>query len=94
MFFDALIFLGVSEMIDITSERVVSLAEAVNLVPRRTGGKLVHATTLHAWATKGLNGIRLETINVGGHRATSAAALQRFFDRLTELDAEKTTAVA
>jgi hypothetical protein len=38
------------------------------------------------WSTKGLRGIRLETIRVGSTTCTSLEALQRFFDGLTALD--------
>lgn len=69
--------------IDITSEQVVTLAEATQHVPRRRGGKYPHFATLWRWATRGCRGVVLETIMVGGTRCTSVEALQRFFDALT-----------
>ncbi len=37
---------------------------------------------LYRWATEGLRGVHLETIQVGGTLCTSIEALQRFFERL------------
>lgn len=71
--------------IDIARERVIAFADAPREIPRRRGGKRVAVATLHRWSRKGLNGIRLETIQVAGTRCTSIEALQRFFDRLTVL---------
>ena len=70
-------------MIDISSETVLPLREAAKLLPRRRQGRPVHASTLHRWASRGIKGVRLETIRIGGVRCTSPPALQRFFDQLT-----------
>ena len=74
-------------MIDIDREELITLAEAAKLLPRRRKGRKPHVSTLHRWCTKGVHGVRLEYIYVGGTRCTSVAALQRFFDALTERDA-------
>lgn len=37
-----------------------------------------HVATLHRWRLRGVNGVRLETLKVGGRRVTSLEALQRF----------------
>ncbi len=70
-------------MIDITSERVVSLNDASKYLPRRRAGKKPHTSTLFRWAQRGVRGVRLETIQVGGTLCTSLEALQRFFNTLT-----------
>ncbi len=70
-------------MIDIQSESVVSLADAVRYVPKRRGGKKVHISTLFRWSTCGCRGQKLETIQAGATRCTSVEALQRFFNRLS-----------
>lgn len=69
--------------IDIGSERIVTLPQAAKLVPVTRNGKPPHASTIWRWAVRGLNGTKLETIQIGGLRATSAEALQRFFERLS-----------
>lgn len=50
--------------------------------PRRNGGRL-HLRTGFRWAGRGLSGVRLETVLVGGQRYTSVPALQRFFEAVT-----------
>lgn len=68
--------------IDVFTERVVTLTEATRLLPRRRAGKKPHTSTLYRWATRGLRGVQLETVQVGGSTCTSQESLQRFFDRL------------
>ena len=63
-------------------ERVLTLAEATRVLPRRHG-KTVHLATLYRWHSRGLRGVRLETIRIGGRLCTSWEALQRFFERLS-----------
>ena len=71
-------------MIDISTESVLSLNDATARLPRRRRGSRPHVATLYRWAQRGIKGIRLETIQVGGTLCTSTEALQRFFDRLSE----------
>ena len=68
-------------MIDISEEKLVSLADAAKTLPGRP-----HVSTIWRWHTRGIRGIRLETVVVGGRRFTSRESLQRF--------AEATTAAA
>lgn len=73
-------------MIDIQTEAVSSLTEVAKskCLPRRRKGKRPHVATLFRWATVGVRGVVLETIQCGGTRCTSVEALQRFFDRCTD----------
>jgi Protein of unknown function (DUF1580) len=77
-------------MIDIRREAVLSLAEAaqLTLLPRRRRGKRPHMATLYRWAQRGLRGVHLETIRVGGTLCTSVEAIQRFCDRLSQGDTD------
>lgn len=43
----------------------------------------VSLSTWFRWASPGLQGIRLETVKVGGATHTSEAAIKRFFGALT-----------
>ena len=70
-------------MINIASETVVSFNEATQRLPKRRKGKRPHLATLYRWAQRGVRGICLETIQIGGTQCTSMEALQRFFDRLS-----------
>jgi len=74
-------------MINVSSEALLSLSEAAGRLPKRRRGKRPHIATLYRWAQRGVRGIRLETIQVGGTLCTSLEALQRFFDRLSQPDA-------
>ena len=73
-------------MIDVAKEQLQSLAEAARNLPRRRAGKRPHPSTLFRWASHGLRGIKLEVVKIGGTTCTSRESLQRFFQRLTELD--------
>ncbi len=55
-------------------------------LPRRRGGRKLDVGTVHRWATRGLNGVKLEYFKVGGTRVTTASALQRFFAALARLE--------
>ena len=77
--------------IDIKTEELLSLAQAAAKLPSRRAGRKTHVATLHRWATSGLHGQVLETVQCGGGRVTSLPALQRFFERLA---AEKSSATS
>jgi hypothetical protein len=64
-------------MIDIESEQLRLLAKASVDVPGHP-----HVSTLMRWALRGVKGIKLETVVVGGRRFTSREAIQRFVSRL------------
>jgi regulator of protease activity HflC (stomatin/prohibitin superfamily) len=64
--------------IDLSAESLLTLRQAAKSLP----GKL-HVATLHRWRLRGVRGVKLESILVGGIRYTSEEALQRFADALT-----------
>ena len=70
-------------MINIETEQLVPLTQAAEWLPRRRRGQKPHASTMYRWATAGCKGFVLETLQVGGTRCTSRAAVQRFLERLT-----------
>ena len=65
-------------MIDTTREEVFRLAKAREFVP----GQL-NPSTFYRWAFKGVKGVKLETVCIGGIRMTSREALERFFQATT-----------
>jgi hypothetical protein len=71
-------------MIDSTTEHLISLADAARMVPCRRGGRRTHISTIYRWTTVGIGGIKLESLQCGGGRATSKEAMARFFQRLTD----------
>lgn len=71
-------------MIDLSNETVLSLTEAARHLPTGRNGKQVHRATVFRWAQRGVRGVRLETIQIGGTKCTSFEALQRFCERLAD----------
>jgi hypothetical protein len=68
--------------IDIHKEELLELSKVPANLERRTGKKL-NASTVYRWTNRGIAGIKLETILIGGTRYTSAEALNRFFTQST-----------
>ena len=74
----------------ILSEQVVSIAETPKRIPPMKGGRRVHISTVYRWALRGVRGVVLETIMIGGRRCTSVEAMSRFFERLSNQSREGT----
>jgi intein-encoded DNA endonuclease-like protein len=62
-----------------TNEKLFTLVEAVE---RATGVK-VHLSTALRWCQHGTNGIKLESLVLGGRRLTSVEAVCRFIEHRT-----------
>lgn len=67
-------------------EKKVPLSTAVELVwgkhaARKKESLEAHIGILELWATKGMNGIVLETTEISGKAVTSREAVRRFMDR-------------
>jgi hypothetical protein len=60
-------------MIDVTNEQLLTFPQAAKLLPGR-----VNISTLHRWRLRGVNGILLRTVVVGGRRYTDRASLNEF----------------
>jgi len=60
------------------SEKLLSLAQATHEVHGRPTVR-----TIWRWYLTGVDGVRLETVKIGGRRYTSKEALERFQERLT-----------
>ena len=71
--------------IDLASEQIVTLREAAKFLPRQGGGRKVHICTLYRWTSRGVRGVRLETLKLGGTVVTSIEALQRFAERCSQM---------
>ena len=71
--------------IDLNNETVGSLSEIARMLPPYQGRRL-HPSTLWRWSSKGLKGVRLETLRLGGRILCSVEAVTRFAANLTELD--------
>jgi hypothetical protein len=69
-----------------TNETLLTLTAATKLIPPRRGAKRTNVSTLYRWAQRGLRGVKLETVQVGGTRMTTKEALSRFFNDLRAAD--------
>lgn len=79
--------------IDALSEELLTFGQAARRA-RPNGSRPAAPSTIWRWHSKGIAGVRLETVCMGGTRYTSAEALQRFFDAVTAVrDAERSAAV-
>jgi Protein of unknown function (DUF1580) len=67
-------------MIAIDQEQIVAIREVPRRLPRRPDGKCVHISAVYRWIQRGIRGVHLETIRIGGTTYTSVEALQRFAD--------------
>lgn len=65
-------------MIDFENEDLLTLAQATKAIPGRPS-----ISTLYRWTQRGIEGVKLETIKLGGKRFTSKEAIRRFVERTT-----------
>jgi hypothetical protein len=69
-------------MISVQDENLIPIQQVAELLPRNRGKK-VHTATIYRWFGRGLHGVKLETVCVGGRRFTTQAAIQSFFEAVT-----------
>lgn len=65
-------------MPDIFSEDLLAIADAAKELPERP-----HCSTMQRWHKRGIRGVKLEAIRIGGRWFTSRQALQRFVRNTT-----------
>jgi hypothetical protein len=68
---------------DLSAEDLLSFGKAVSAIP---GRERVSLGTLHRWRLKGVRGVRLETVLIGGQRFTSRQAIERFLGWLNHAE--------
>jgi len=61
-------------------EKLILFAESGQQFP----GRSPSIPTLHRWRLRGVRGVKLETLKVGGRRFTSIEAIARFVEALNE----------
>lgn len=74
--------------IDLNNETLGSLSEITRLLPPYQGRR-IHPSTLWRWSSRGIRGIRLETIRLGGRILCSVEAVTRFSAKLADLDQQQ-----
>lgn len=65
-------------MIDLSNEQLIHIRNVPKLLPKRPNGKRVHISAVYRWIQRGICGVRLEVVKIGGSTYTSVEALQRF----------------
>lgn len=70
-------------MIDLKHEHLIELRSVPRHLPKRPSGKRVHISAVYRWISRGVRGITLESIVIGGTRYTSIEALERFSEQLS-----------
>lgn len=68
-------------MLRLDDQDLIPIGEVHKHLPMRPGGKRIHKSVVYRWALKGVRGVRLETLHIGGRVYTSLAALQQFTQR-------------
>lgn len=79
-------------MIDVKREKLIRLADVptkLHWLADGPNGKAVSLQTLYMWSTRGVRGVRLETLAQGGTRCTTEAALLRFFNKLSPMAGQR-----
>jgi hypothetical protein len=72
------------EELALLEEEGLTLAEAAALLPGRKPGKRLYVNTVWRWCVKGLRGVRLRSVLVGGQRLTTRRWLQEFIQAMSE----------
>lgn len=68
--------------IDLTHDTLIPFSNLPGWTTQHLGRR-IHPSTLHRWRLRGVRGVRLDTVLIGGTRYTSTEALSRFFAATT-----------
>jgi hypothetical protein len=60
----------------------LTIAKASRLPELKVDGRPRHIATLYRWIERGIDGVHLEAVRIGGVRVTSRPAVLRFLSRL------------
>jgi hypothetical protein len=69
--------------IDLSEETLIPVGQIPKLLPPRPNGKRVHISACYRWITRGIRGVRLEVVRIGGSTYTSREAIARFAAHLS-----------
>jgi hypothetical protein len=73
-------------MVNVVNEQPLTLQQLAERLP-------FSYKTIHSWSKYGHRGVKLETVPLGGKRISSMEAVQRFTERLAQLEAAPVPAV-
>ncbi len=63
--------------------RLIPLSEIPGFLPLKNGKK-IHLASIYRWTTKGLHGVRLKSVLLGGRQCTKFVWVEEFTERLAE----------
>jgi len=69
--------------IDLGQETLIPVGQIPKLLPPRPNGKRVHISACYRWITRGIRGVKLEVVRIGGSTYTSHEAIARFAAHLS-----------
>jgi len=81
-------------MIDLNQEDLIPINQVPRLLPRQPNNKRLHISTVYRWMTRGIDGVKLEFIKIGGRMMTSRQALQRFAEKQTDVHVSRAATIA
>jgi Protein of unknown function (DUF1580) len=78
----------------LNGEARITIAQGIDYVGKRYGGKRPSVSAFYRWTLQGVRGIRLETECVGRTPYTSIAAIDRFIDAVSAARTQPTPPTA
>ena len=71
------------DVFDVATEQPISLAEAVDYLPKKPSGKKLSIATITRWIYNGHRKVKLQAVKMGDALYTSKESLRRFAERCT-----------
>ena len=68
---------------NLLDETILFLSDVPKHIPRGKNGRPTHLSTVVRWKDRGIRGVRLEAVRLGGRWVTSLQALGRFVANVT-----------
>ena len=81
-------------MINVAEEDLIAICDVPKQLPRRASGRRVHVSAVYRWISRGVRGVCLEAIKIGGTTYTSVEALQAFAQHRSRADRPPSPSVA
>lgn len=63
---------------------LIAISDVPSFLPAKQGRRL-HISAVYRWMQKGIKGIKLDYVTIGGTRFTSPEALQKFAEQITKV---------
>lgn len=67
-------------MLPLDPAKFVPLSDVPAMLPARPNGRKVHISAVYRWASKGVKGVRLETVRIAGALFTTREAVEDFIN--------------